>query len=135
MEKYDIVNEVKPGGTFLLNCQWTPDELDEKLPAAVRKAIAERNIHFYIINAVKIGKEIGLGNRTNAVLQSAFFKLANIIPIDDAIHYAFCSLSCCSICPDRLLITSCTLPLMVQPAARMCPPPPKNAATLLTFTS
>ena len=87
MEKYDIVNEVKPGGTFLLNCQWTPDELDEKLPAAVRKAIAERNIHFYIINAVKIGKEIGLGNRTNAVLQSAFFKLANIIPIDDAIHY------------------------------------------------
>ena len=73
MEKYDIVNEVKPGGTFLLNCQWTPDELDEKLPAAVRKAIAERNIHFYIINAVKIGKEIGLGNRTNAVLQSAFF--------------------------------------------------------------
>ena len=87
MEKYDIVNEVKPGGTFLLNCQWTPDELDEKLPAAVRKTIAERNIHFYIINAVKIGKEIGLGNRTNAVLQSAFFKLANIIPIDDAIHY------------------------------------------------
>ena len=49
MEKYDIVNEVKPGGTFLLNCQWTPDELDEKLPAAVRKTIAERNIHFYII--------------------------------------------------------------------------------------
>ena len=87
IEKYDIVNEVKPGGTFLLNCQWTPDELDEKLPAAVRKTIAERNIHFYIINAVKIGKEIGLGNRTNAVLQSAFFKLANIIPIDDAIHY------------------------------------------------
>lgn len=87
IEKYDIVNEVKPGGTFLLNCQWTPDELDEKLPAAVRKTIAERNIHFYIINAVKIGKEIGLGNRTNAVLQSAFFKLANIIPIEDAIHY------------------------------------------------
>ena len=87
MEKYDIVNEVKPGGTFLLNCQWTPEELDEKLPAAVKKTIAERNIHFYIINAVKIGKEIGLGNRTNAVLQSAFFKLANIIPIDDAIRY------------------------------------------------
>lgn len=87
MEKYDIVEEVKPGGTFLLNCQWSPQELDEKLPAKTKRYIGENNIRFYTINAVKIGKEIGLGNRTNAVLQSAFFKLAGIIPIDDAIKY------------------------------------------------
>lgn len=87
IEKYDIVEEVKPGGTFLLNCQWTPEELEEKLPAKVKRYIAEQDIQFYIINAVKIGKEIGLGNRTNAVLQSAFFKLAGIIPIEDAVEY------------------------------------------------
>lgn len=87
IEKYDIVEEVKPGGTFLLNCQWTPGELEERLPAKVKRYIAENDIRFYIINAVKIGKEIGLGNRTNAILQSAFFKLAGIIPIENAVEY------------------------------------------------
>lgn len=87
IQKYDIVQECKPGGTFLLNCIWNEDELDKHLPAAVKRYIAENHIKFYIINAVKIGKEIGLGNRTNAVLQSAFFKLANVIPFDDAVEY------------------------------------------------
>lgn len=87
MEKYDIVEEVKPGGIFLLNCQWSPDELEEKLPAKVKRYIGENHIQFYTINAVKIGREIGLGNRTNAVLQSAFFQLAQIIPSQDAVTY------------------------------------------------
>ena len=85
--KYDMVSDIKPGGTFLLNCQWTEKELDKHLPGQVKRYIAENNIKFYIINGVKIGKEIGLGNRINTVLQSAFFKLANIIPIEDAVKY------------------------------------------------
>ena len=87
ISKYDMVSDIKPGGTFLLNCQWTEEELDKHLPGQVKRYIAQNNIKFYIINGVKIGKEIGLGNRINTVLQSAFFKLANIIPIDDAIKY------------------------------------------------
>ena len=87
INKYDMVSDIKPGGTFLLNCQWTEEELDKHLPGQVKRYIAQNNIKFYIINGVKIGKEIGLGNRINTVLQSAFFKLANIIPIDDAIKY------------------------------------------------
>ena len=85
--KYDMVQDVKPGGTFLLNCQWTVDELDERLPGQVKRYIAENNIKFYIINGIDIGKRIGLGSRINTVLQSAFFKLAGIIPIDEAIKY------------------------------------------------
>ncbi|MBP3270966.1 MAG: pyruvate:ferredoxin (flavodoxin) oxidoreductase, partial [Ruminococcus sp.] len=87
INKYDMVSDIKPGGTFLLNCQWTADELDKHLPGQVKRYIAQNNIKFYIINGVKIGKEIGLGNRINTVLQSAFFKLANIIPLDEAIKY------------------------------------------------
>lgn len=87
MNKYDIVNDIKPGGTFLLNCQWDEKELDKHLPGQVKRFIAENNIKFYTINGVKIGKEIGLGNRINTVLQSAFFKLANIIPIEDAVKF------------------------------------------------
>lgn len=87
MSKYDIVQEVKPGGTFLLNCQWNSEELDEKLPVAAKRYIAENDIQFYTINAVRIGKEIGLGNRTNAVLQAAFFKLAEIVPLESAVRY------------------------------------------------
>ena len=87
IDKYDIVQEIKPGGTFLLNCTWDESELEEKLPAKVKKYIADNQIHFYIINAVKIGKEIGLGNRTNGVLQSAFFKLSGIIPAGEAMEY------------------------------------------------
>ncbi|MBQ7756072.1 MAG: pyruvate:ferredoxin (flavodoxin) oxidoreductase [Oscillospiraceae bacterium] len=85
--KYDMVSDVKPGGTFLLNCQWTDKELDKHLPGQVKRYIAENNIKFYTINGVKIGKEIGLGSRINTVLQSAFFKLANIIPIEEAVKF------------------------------------------------
>lgn len=87
INKYDIVSEIKPGGTFLLNCGWKADELDAHLPAEVKKYIANNNISFYTIDAVEICREIGLGNRTNTVLQSAFFKLANIIPAEDAVGY------------------------------------------------
>ena len=87
MDKYNIVTDIKPGGTFLLNCQWSEKELDEKLPGQVKRYIAQNGIKFYTINGVKIGREIGLGNRINTILQSAFFKLADIIPIDDAVKY------------------------------------------------
>jgi pyruvate-ferredoxin/flavodoxin oxidoreductase len=87
IQKYDIVNEIKEGGVFLLNTIWKDEELAEKLPAKVKRTLAKKNIKFYCIDAVDIAKEIGLGNRTNAILQAAFFKLANIIPIDDAIKY------------------------------------------------
>ena len=87
IDKYDMVQDVVPGGSFLLNCQWSVDELDEKLPAPVKAYIAKNNINFYIINAIKVAKEIGLGNKTNTVLQSAFFSIANIIPAADAIEY------------------------------------------------
>lgn len=88
MNKYDtIVSGVKNGGTFLLNTIWSPEELEEKLPAHVKRTIAQNNIKFYIINAVKIAKDLGLGGRINMIMQSAFFKLANIIPISDATKY------------------------------------------------
>ena len=87
IDKYDMVQDVIPGGTFLLNCQWSVDELDEKLPAPVKAYIAKNDIKFYIINAIKVAKEIGLGNKTNTVLQSAFFSLADIIPAAEAIDY------------------------------------------------
>ena len=87
IDKYDMVQDVIPGGSFLLNCQWSVEELDEKLPAPVKAYIAKNNINFYIINAIKVAKEIGLGNKTNTVLQSAFFSIANIIPADEAIDY------------------------------------------------
>ncbi len=84
---YDMLSELKPNGTFLLNTEWSSDELDKNLPAAMKKYMAENNIKFYTIDATKIAKELGLGNRTNTVLQSAFFKLTGIIPIDDAVKY------------------------------------------------
>ena len=84
---YDVTEDLKKGGTFLLNCQWKPEELDEKLPAKVKRDIATRKVNFYTIDAIFIAREIGLGNRTNTVLQSAFFTLANIIPSEEAIGY------------------------------------------------
>lgn len=84
---YDMVEDIKPGGTYLLNCQWNAEELEEHLPAKDKRFIANNNIKFYTIDGVKIGKEIGLGGRINTVLQSAFFKLADIIAIDDAVKY------------------------------------------------
>ncbi len=87
VRQYDMVQDVKPGGVFLLNCSWNVDELSEHLPGQVKKYIADNNIRFYTIDGVKIGKEIGLGNRINTVLQSAFFKLSGILPEADAIRY------------------------------------------------
>ena len=87
IRQYDMVSDVKPGGVFLFNCSWTGKELDENLPGQVKKYIADNNIQFYTIDGVKIGKEIGLGNRINTVLQSAFFKLSKILPEEDAIKY------------------------------------------------
>jgi pyruvate-ferredoxin/flavodoxin oxidoreductase len=84
---YDMVQDLKPGGNFLLNCEWDEKELDKHLPAKMKKYIAENNINFYTINGVKLGKEIGLGGRINTILQSAFFTIANIIPKDEAIKY------------------------------------------------
>lgn len=80
----DMLSGLKAGGTFLLNCVWKPEELEERLPASVKKYIAQNKINFYIIDAVHIARELGLGNRTNMIMQSAFFKLANIIPMDEA---------------------------------------------------
>ncbi|MCH5347711.1 MAG: pyruvate:ferredoxin (flavodoxin) oxidoreductase, partial [Oscillospiraceae bacterium] len=87
IDKYNMVQDIKPGGTFLLNCQWSKDEVENRLPGQVKRYLAENNIKFYIINGVDIAREIGLGNRTSTVLQSAFFKLAKIIPEADAIKY------------------------------------------------
>ncbi len=87
MDKYDIVEDLVPGGTFLLNCIWSGEELEKNLPGKVKKFIAENDIKFYTINAIKIGKEIGLGSRVNTVLQAAFFKLSGVIPIEDAVKF------------------------------------------------
>ena len=84
---YDMVSDLLPGGTFLLNTVWTPEELEEQLPASIKRQLAQKNINFYTINGTDIAKEIGLGNRINTVLQAAFFKLANIIPIEQAVEY------------------------------------------------
>ncbi|EUC51748.1 MULTISPECIES: pyruvate:ferredoxin (flavodoxin) oxidoreductase [Mogibacterium] len=88
MHKYDIVQDVNPGGIFLLNCSWSDEELDKNLPAAAKRYIAENNIQFYTCDAVKLANEVGLGSRrTNTVLQAAFFKLVNIMPIEEAVDY------------------------------------------------
>ena len=88
MHKYDIVQDVNPGGKFLLNCSWTDEELETHIPDAAKKYIADNNIEFYTCDAVKLANQVGLGSRrTNTVLQAAFFKIANIMPIDEAIEY------------------------------------------------
>ena len=85
--KYDIGKDLKDGGILLLNCQWNKDELESKLPNRLKRQLAEKKAQLYIINAIDIADGLGLGNRTNSVLQSAFFKLLNIIPIGDAVGY------------------------------------------------
>ena len=87
LKGYKIVQDVKPGGTFLLNCQWTKEEVDHHLPAEVKRYIADNNIAFYTVNAIDKAREIGMGKRTNTILQSAFFALANIMPIAEAVDY------------------------------------------------
>ena len=86
INKYNMVQELVDGGTFLLNCPWDMEGLEKHLPGQVKSFIANHNIKFYVIDGIKIGKEIGLGGRINTVLQSAFFKLANIIPEEHAIE-------------------------------------------------
>ena len=87
IDKYDMVSDLKENGTFLLNCAFTFAELDEKLPAATKRYLAKNKINFYTIDAADIAFEIGLGGRTNMIMQSAFFKLADIIPQEDAVKY------------------------------------------------
>ncbi len=84
---YKMVNDVKPGGVFLINCQWTDEELDRHMPAEAKRYIAANNIQVYTINAIDLAIEIGMGKRNNTILQSAFFALAKIMPIDQAINY------------------------------------------------
>ncbi len=87
LRKYDLIQELKPGGSFLLNCEWKEDELEGNVPGEVLSYIAKNNIKFYIIDANKESQAIGLGNRSNSVLQAAFFKLANVIPVEDAVEH------------------------------------------------
>ncbi len=85
ISQYDIVDEIVPGGTFLLNCSWSQEELEEHIPADVRRKIAEKNIKFYMIDANKIAQELGLGSHTNTVLQASFFALMQVIPTAEAL--------------------------------------------------
>ncbi|HEX3075728.1 MAG TPA: pyruvate:ferredoxin (flavodoxin) oxidoreductase [Lachnospiraceae bacterium] len=85
VSKYDILDDVKQGGTFVLNCQWSDEELEDNLPVKYKKMIAEKEIKFYTINAIQIAEEIGLGNRINMVMQGAFFKLIQILPEEEFI--------------------------------------------------
>lgn len=85
--QYDLLKGLKKGGTFVLNCKWNEEELNALLPAAMKKYIASKEIKFYTIDATSIAEEIGLGNRINMIMQSAFFKLANVIDINDAVKY------------------------------------------------
>ena len=82
-----MVQDVKPGGTFLINCQWTPEELEHHLDAESKRYIAQNDIQLYTINAIDLAIEVGMDKRTNTILQSAFFSLAKVLPQEDAIRY------------------------------------------------
>ena len=87
LKGYKMVNDVKPGGVFLINCQWKPEELDQHLTADTKQYIAKNNIQLYLVNAIDLAQEIGLGKRTNTILQSAFFSLSKVLPEAEAISY------------------------------------------------
>lgn len=87
VKSYDMAKSLKKNGTFLLNCSWSLEELNEHLPAKMKNDLAKKNINFYTVDAQSIATEIGLGTRINMIMQSAFFKLANIIPVEDAIKH------------------------------------------------
>ncbi|MCL2742095.1 MAG: pyruvate:ferredoxin (flavodoxin) oxidoreductase, partial [Oscillospiraceae bacterium] len=87
VDKYEIVTDLKKGGVFLLNTQWGEAELDGRLPAAMKRYIAANGIRFFTIDGIAVGRDLGLGGRINMVMQAAFFKLADIIPLDDAVGY------------------------------------------------
>ncbi|MGI6148700.1 MAG: pyruvate:ferredoxin (flavodoxin) oxidoreductase [Firmicutes bacterium] len=83
---YDLLKGIKDGGVFVLNCPWNREELEEYLPASTKRVIAEKHVQFYTIDAVAIASEVGLGNRINMIMQAVFFKLAKVIPVDEAIR-------------------------------------------------
>jgi pyruvate-ferredoxin/flavodoxin oxidoreductase len=85
--RYDVLDGIKEGGTFLLNSSWTAEEMEQKLPAAMKQTIAKKKLKFYNIDAVKIAGEVGLGGRINMIMQASFFKIANVIPVDKAFEY------------------------------------------------
>ena len=85
--RYDVLEGLKEGGVFLLNSPWTVEEMDKELPASMKQTIAKKHIRFYNIDAVKLAREVGMGGRINTIMQSAFFKLAEVIPVDEAIGY------------------------------------------------
>jgi len=87
VDKYDLLDGIRENGTFVLNSSWSFDEMDKHLPNSLKKTIAEKNLKFYNIDAVKIAEEVGLGGRINMVMQTAFFKLSNVLPIDEAVKY------------------------------------------------
>ncbi|MCL2095874.1 MAG: pyruvate:ferredoxin (flavodoxin) oxidoreductase [Oscillospiraceae bacterium] len=87
VDKYDMTHDLNDGGTFVLNCAWDIDECSKRLPAKMKRDLANRKIKFYTIDGIGIAREIGLGGRINMILQSAFFKLANIVPVEDAVKY------------------------------------------------
>lgn len=84
---YDMTSSLKDGGVFLLNSQWTPEEMSEHLPASLKQDLAKKNIRFYTINAIDLAQQVGMGGRINTIMQAAFFKLANVIPYEDADKY------------------------------------------------
>ncbi|WP_406677452.1 pyruvate:ferredoxin (flavodoxin) oxidoreductase [Moorella sp. ACPs] len=85
--RYDLLEGIKPGGIFLLNSPWSAEEMEIRLPAAMKRTIASKKLRFFNIDAVKVAQEVGLGGRINTIMQVAFFKIANVIPVDDAIKY------------------------------------------------
>lgn len=87
VDKYSLLEGLKQGGSFLLNCTWTAEELEMQLPAAMKRYLFEKNIRFYVIDAVGIARALGLGGRINMIMQAAFFKLAAIIPVEEAVRY------------------------------------------------
>ncbi len=87
VDKYDLLEGIKEGGTFVLNSPWSSEEMEKHLPNSLKKKIAEKHLKFYNMDAVKIAEDVGLGGRINMVMQTTFFKLSNVIPIDDAVRY------------------------------------------------
>jgi pyruvate-ferredoxin/flavodoxin oxidoreductase len=87
LKGYKMVQDVKPGGVFLINCQWTPEELDKHLNAETKQYIAKNNIQLYTVNAIDLAAQIGMGKRTNTILQAAFFALAKVMPIEEAVQH------------------------------------------------
>ena len=87
VRQYDMVQEVKPGGTFLLNTSWTPEELDANLPGKMKRYIAQNGIRLFTVDAVEVAQRVGLGSHINTVLQAAFFQIAGLMPVDEALDY------------------------------------------------